>query len=210
MLLIDPIIITNRICKIVKVLCGIITITLFSGCSFFVANENMDRDSYYLAINISKMKVDKELYPEKWEARNYLLFLLLNQRMTFVDLATLKKEHINEATYKGSKLIEASITYKHNKNGMLITTPLDRISIQVLNDYKVGKKLSSEYIFPIDFDKSTEGFRTYNNSRKHYLESFKNLAVEVNWGSKFRMQAIRNHWYIYINNYNEAELSETN
>ena len=75
----------------------------------------------------------------------------------------LKKEHICEAVYRNYKLTEASITYKHNKNGMLITTPLDRISIQILNDYNVGTKQDSENIFPIDFDRSVEGFNVYQD-----------------------------------------------
>ncbi|NQY11627.1 MAG: hypothetical protein HRT71_19180 [Flavobacteriales bacterium] len=187
---------------------GTCALVILSGCSQRISNNQTFNSSYFLAQSVAIIPINEGGENEKWNARNYMTFLLLNPRMNFVDLATLEKNQIDDAVYKNCKLMAANIVFENSKTGMLIISPLDKAAIEILNMYNITEKGEAESVFPIAFENTKKGIQNFNKSSKVYLKAFKELALEANWIPRFTCEPVRNNWSIVIDRSDEEILSD--
>lgn len=130
-----------------------------------------------------------------WNARNYFLFMFNNMGINFIDLVKLKKEQLTNAKYdmKG-KLLEGRINYERSKTQGSFSIKLTPESISILNEFKVAKKKSQEYIFPFGFENSETGRRRYEQHRKRVNAKIKELAKLAGIDDEVTTYYARHSW----------------
>ncbi|MCH7536080.1 MAG: hypothetical protein IH948_10150, partial [Bacteroidetes bacterium] len=84
-------------------------LTVLSGCTFQKIAQNRFSRSYHLAQKIGELQIDSNNKNENWNSKNYLMFMLMNPRMNFVDIAILQKKQILEAKYQDGKLVSGTL-----------------------------------------------------------------------------------------------------
>ncbi|NQY66537.1 MAG: hypothetical protein HRT72_02275 [Flavobacteriales bacterium] len=149
-----------------------------------------------MARKVSQLSIDSAENPERWHAHNYMMFLLLNPRLNFVDLATFDKHQVFNTKYKNGKLTMATVNFESSRNGLNIRSDLNVVSIEILNKYDIVSKKGQDLIFPIGFENTQAGRIKHNDKREKYALEFNEIAKLADIKMKFKLSAIRENWYI--------------
>ncbi len=118
-----------------------------------------------------------------WHAKNYVLIMFYCRGMNFVDLAQLKIDNI----------VADRMFYGRSKTGdpfsLKITLELNKI----LQHYIKGKE-KGDYLFPVNYDGSSENYLKYQGLRRNVNKLLKIIAKDVGIESKFSTYSIRHTW----------------
>ena len=160
------------------------------------AQHAMDGDYNMLARNLILMELEKAGNEEKWDARNYLIFMMVNYRMNFEDMVKFKKGKILNPVYKEGKLISGKILYPAKKGGFEVKSELSKPSLVILNRYKISSLKDDDYVFPMGIVPLKKGVQDLINKRGRFILWFNQLAKDVGAAMQFKFSKERNSWYI--------------
>lgn len=129
----------------------------------------------------------KELvYPEGsilWHAKNYAMTMFYCRGMNFIDLVQVKVEHIRDThIYYGRSKSDKPLAVK-------IVPELRKII-----DHYIGGKRPGDYLFPTNYDGSTEHYQKYKSQRRRMNERLKIIAKDAGIEGKFTTYNIRHSW----------------
>lgn len=100
--------------------------------------------------------------------------------MNFIDFAKLKMDAIRDGrVYYGRSKTEGQLSVK-------ITPELNRL----LKYYMKGKK-ANDFVFPINYDGSTEQYEKYKSQRRRFNERLRTIAKDAGIKGKFTTYSIR-------------------
>ena len=116
------------------------------GINFNSYSQNQFGEFYKMARKVSQLSIDSAENPERWHAHNYMMFLLLNPRLNFVDLATFDKHQVFNTKYKNGKLTMATVNFESSRNGLNIRSDLNVVSIEILNKYDIGLRGGENHV----------------------------------------------------------------
>jgi integrase/recombinase XerD len=125
-------------------------------------------------------------YPEDsilWHAKNYILIMFNCRGMNLVDLVKLKFKNIN-----GDRLY-----YGRSKTGDPLSVKITSELSDILSYYIINKN-PEDYLFPINYDGSTEHYEKYKSIRRRVNERLKIIAVDAGIEEKFTTYSIRHSW----------------
>lgn len=137
------------------------------------------------AINIETIKRIKQLdlsnSPTIDFARDMFLFSLYTRGMSYIDIAYLKKENINNGT----------LTYRRKKTGKKLSIGLEPCMQEIINKYAQNAK--NEKLLPIITGKKNEE-REYGNSLRLINKKLKILGQIINIDTPLTMYVARHSW----------------
>lgn len=118
-----------------------------------------------------------------WNARNYALIMFYCRGMNFIDLVKIKVGDINSGR----------LHYGRSKTEMPLSVKItDDLQI-ILNKYLSGK-LSDDYLFPSNYDGSTQHFQKYVSQRRRMNERLRVIAKDAGIDTKLTTYTIRHTW----------------
>tara|TARA_R110000744_G_scaffold374324_1_gene487048 strand:+ start:172 stop:1467 length:1296 start_codon:yes stop_codon:yes gene_type:complete len=118
-----------------------------------------------------------------WHAKNYILIMFNCRGMNLIDLVKLKLNNL-----QGDRLY-----YGRSKTGDPLSV---RITDELANilQYYVQQKNEDDYLFPINYDGSTEHYEKYKSIRRRVNERLKIIATDAGIEEKFTTYTIRHSW----------------
>jgi integrase/recombinase XerD len=121
-----------------------------------------------------------------WHSKNYLLFMFNMRGMNFIDLAKLK---VNNVTF-GNR-----VEYIRSKTGKPYSIGLTAEAKEILKYYLKPGASQNDFIFPIGFEETEIGLKTYNQKRKRYNGYFKQVVKDATGQNiNFTSYVIRHSW----------------
>ncbi len=139
------------------------------------------------AISKNKMVGLKDLKYEResplWHSNNYALIMFYCRGMNFIDLVKIKVRDIADGRlYYGRSKTNDSFSVK-------ITDELANI----FKHYLFGKH-AEDYLFPTNYDGSTEHYQKYKSQRRRMNERLKIIASDAGIDGSFTTYSIRHSW----------------
>lgn len=130
------------------------------------------------------LEIRKLTYPKHsalWHTKNYILIMFNCRGMNLVDLVKLKVKNI-----EGDRL-----NYGRSKTGDPLSVKITLELAKILDHYKPNKDLE-DYLFPINYDGSTEHYD--KSIRRRINERLKIIAQDAGIEEKFTTYTIRHSW----------------
>ncbi|AZQ59890.1 hypothetical protein EJ994_14190 [Maribacter sp. MJ134] len=118
-----------------------------------------------------------------WHAKNYILIMFNCRGMNLIDLVKLKLKNI-----EGDRLY-----YGRSKTGDPLSVKITVELSAILDHYTLGKN-KEDYLFPINYDGSTEHYEKYKSIRRRVNERLKIIANDAGIEEKFTTYTIRHSW----------------
>jgi integrase/recombinase XerD len=103
--------------------------------------------------------------------------------MNLIDLVKLKVKNI-----EGSRL-----NYERSKTGNPLSVKITDQLSNILQYYTLDKN-EEDFLFPINYDGSTEHYEKYKSIRRRVNERLKIIASDAGMEEKFTMYTIRHSW----------------
>ena len=139
------------------------------------------------AIGKDKIIQIRELhYPYEssiWHAKNYALIMFYCRGLNFADLVKLKVGNI-----VGNRL-----NYGRSKTGTPFSIKITDDLKDILDYYTKDKKVK-DYLFPTNYDGSSEHFQKYKSQRRRMNERLRIIARDAGIEGKFTTYSIRHSW----------------
>jgi integrase len=135
---------------------------------------------------VSFLQIRNLSYPQDsilWHAKNYILIMFNCRGMNLIDLVKLKVENI-----KGDRLY-----YGRSKTGDSLSVKITDELSKILKYYCKDKN-EENYLFPINYDGSTEHYEKYKSIRRRVNERLKIIASDAGIEEKFTTYSIRHSW----------------
>jgi len=125
-------------------------------------------------------------YPENsilWHAKNYAMTMFYCRGMNFIDLVQIKIKHITDThLYYGRSKSDKPLAIK--------ITP----GLREILDFYLKDKMPEDYLFPTNYDGSTEHFQKYKSQRRRMNERLKIIAKDAGIEGEFTTYYIRHSW----------------
>lgn len=118
-----------------------------------------------------------------WHAKNYILIMFNCRGMNLIDLVKLKVKNIN-----GDRL-----HYGRSKTGDPLSVKITT-ELSVILEFYLLDKSADDYLFPINYDGSTEHYEKYKSIRRRINERIKIIAIDAGIKEKFTTYSIRHSW----------------
>ncbi|WP_350292629.1 site-specific integrase [uncultured Croceitalea sp.] len=125
-------------------------------------------------------------YPKEsilWHAKNYTMVMFYCRGMNFIDLVQVKVEHITQT----------HLYYGRSKSDKPLAIKIVPELREILDYYLVGKQ-QKEYLFPTNYDGSTEHYQKYKSQRRRMNERLKIIAKDAGIEGTFTTYYIRHTW----------------
>jgi len=129
-----------------------------------------------------------------WDARNYFLFMFNNMGINFIDIARLQKSQIKDVEYKNKNLLSGRLLYTRSKNQRQYSIKLTNESIDILNSYDFFKKKKDDLVFPIGYEDSAMGRRTYKKKRQRINGRLRTIGGMVGLEENITSYYARHTW----------------
>ncbi|MFS4449041.1 tyrosine-type recombinase/integrase [Maribacter sp. 2307UL18-2] len=118
-----------------------------------------------------------------WHAKNYLMTMFYCRGMNFIDLVQIKVEHITDM----------HLFYGRSKSGQPFAIKIVP-ELRMILDYYLKDKEPNDYLFPTNYDGSTENFQKYKSQRRRMNERLKVIAKDAGIKGDFTTYYIRHSW----------------
>lgn len=128
-------------------------------------------------------KLNYEPFGALWNARNYALIMFYCRGMNFIDLVKIKVGDINSGR----------LQYGRSKTEMPLSVKITEDLQAILDNYLPGK-VSADYLFPANYDGSTEHFQKYISQRRRMNERLRIIAKDAEIDAKLTTYTIRHTW----------------
>jgi integrase/recombinase XerD len=156
------------------------------GISYVIPHEKTKKRAVpkdvFKAIRIYQYKEGTAL----WHSKNYLLFMFNMRGMNFIDLAKLKAKNIT---------FDNRVQYIRSKTGKPYSIGLTVEAKEILKYYLKSGLSQNDLVFPIGFDDTEIGHKTYNQKRKRYNGYFKQVVKDATGQDiNFTSYVIRHSW----------------
>lgn len=129
-----------------------------------------------------------------WDARNYFLFMFNNMGLNMIDMAKLRKGQLRDLKIEEGKIISGRLLYTRSKNQRQYSIKLTDESLKILNFYNVEQKSDGDLVFPIGFNDSPMGRRTYKKKRQRINGRLKTLGKMVGVDEEITSYYARHSW----------------
>lgn len=131
--------------------------------------------------NIKKLIYEKD--SSLWQAKNYMFVMFYCRGMNFIDLVQIKVKHVTDM----------HLFYGRSKTGQPFAIKIVPELREILDYYLKGKE-PSDYLFPTNYDGSTEHFEKYKSQRRRMNERLKIIAKDAGVEGSFSTYYIRHSW----------------
>ncbi|WP_422082031.1 tyrosine-type recombinase/integrase [Ulvibacterium sp.] len=118
-----------------------------------------------------------------WHARNYAMIMFYCRGMNFIDLVQVKVGHVTDT----------HIYYGRSKSDKPLAIRIIPELRNILDRYVAGKQ-SDDYLFPTNYDGSTEHYQKYKSQRRRMNERLKIMARDAGIEGRFTTYNIRHSW----------------
>jgi len=118
-----------------------------------------------------------------WQTKNYALVMFYCRGMNFVDLVKIKVKDI----------VDGRLYYGRSKTGNPFSVKITKELEDILAYYLKDKK-SYEFVFPTNYDGSTEHFEKFKSQRRRMNERLKIIATDAGIEGSFTTYSIRHSW----------------
>ncbi len=133
---------------------------------------------------ISNVKnLNYEVGSALWHTKNYMMVMFYCRGMNFIDLVQIKVKHITDM----------HLFYGRSKTGQPFAIKIVPQLREILNFYLNNKKLD-DFLFPANYDGSTEYFQKYKSQRRRMNERLKIIAKDAEIEGVFTTYYIRHSW----------------
>lgn len=144
--------------------------------------------------DIKKIKsINLKAHPKLDFARDLFMFSFYTRGMSFIDIACLKKENIQNGV----------ITYQRRKTGKQIIIKMEKDIERIIKKYM---RSDSDYIFPIATCKADE-YTKERNCLEYTNKKLKELAIYCNIDANLTMYVARHSWASIAHNVANVPLS---
>lgn len=127
-------------------------------------------------------------------AKYYFLFMFNNMGLNMVDMAKLTKSQIIQSKYDKDGLIEGRLRYNRTKTKHQFSIKLTKESIEILNYFDIANKSPMDKIFPIGFNNTEVGYKTYKQKRNRINGYFKEIAQKIGLDDDITSYFARHSW----------------
>ncbi|WP_299535488.1 site-specific integrase [Ulvibacterium sp.] len=118
-----------------------------------------------------------------WHARNYAMIMFYCRGMNFIDLVQVKVGHVTDT----------HIYYGRSKSDKPLAIKIVPELRKILEHYMLGKR-PKDYLFPTNYDGSSEHYQKYKSQRRRMNERLRIIAKDAGIEGKFTTYNIRHSW----------------